>query len=271
MFVLHLYDRALLNAAALRAVGYTKASADPPGGEIQRDRYGNLTGMLIARPNAGILYVALAKGPVLDFEDQVISTRHFMRELNRLGVTSAIDAGGCNLRYPEDYKVVEELHRRGQMTLRVAYNLFTQNPGREIEDYSKWTKDVQLFDGDNMLRHNGGGEMLVYAAADYEDFLEPHPELPGQMEADLGAVVRLLAAKRWPFRLHATYNESIERFLSVHERVNQDVPLSGLHWFFDHAETISDKNIDRTVAMGGGIAVQHRMAFQGEYFVARLR
>ncbi|MEX3012636.1 hypothetical protein AB3538_10885 [Acinetobacter baumannii] len=27
-------------------------------------------------------------------EDQVDSTRHFMRELNRLGITSAIDAGG---------------------------------------------------------------------------------------------------------------------------------------------------------------------------------
>ena len=38
VFVLHLYDRALLNRAALRAVGYTKDTPDPPGGEIQRDK-----------------------------------------------------------------------------------------------------------------------------------------------------------------------------------------------------------------------------------------
>src|SRR5580698_3436334 len=103
VFVLHLYDRALLNAAALRVVGYTKDTPNPPGGEIQRDKNGNPTGMLIARPNANILYAALAKGPLLPFEDQLVSTRHFMREMNRLGVTSAIDAGGGFQNYPDDY------------------------------------------------------------------------------------------------------------------------------------------------------------------------
>src|SRR5207253_488036 len=87
VFVLHLYDRALLNGAALRACGYTKDTPDPPGGEIQRDKTGNPTGLLIARPNAMILYSTLAKGPKLAYDDQVNSTRHFMRELNRLGIT----------------------------------------------------------------------------------------------------------------------------------------------------------------------------------------
>src|SRR6201997_4254880 len=112
VFVLHLYDRAFLNAAALRAVGYTKDSPNPPGGEIQRDKNGNPTGLLIARPNANILYAALAKGPLLNYEDQLVSTRHFMREMNRLGVTSAIDAGGGVQNYPDDYGVITELHRR---------------------------------------------------------------------------------------------------------------------------------------------------------------
>src|ERR1700761_2305338 len=105
VFVLHLYDRAMLNAAALRAVGYTKDTPDPPGGEIQRDKSGTPTGMLIAKPNASILYSTLAKGPVLGYEDQLISTRHFMRELNRLGITSVIDAGGGFQNYPDDYQV----------------------------------------------------------------------------------------------------------------------------------------------------------------------
>jgi predicted amidohydrolase YtcJ len=82
-------------------------------------------------------------------------------------------------------------------------------------------------------------------------------------------VVRLLAEHRWPFRLHATYDETITRALNVFEAVNREVPLSGLHWFIDHAETISPRNIERIRALGGGIAVQHRMAFQGEHFIAR--
>src|SRR5262245_43063257 len=81
VFVLHLYDRAYLNGAALRAVGYTKDTPEPPGGEIQRDKKGNPTGLLIAKPNAKILYDTLAKGPKLSPEDQVNSTRLFMREM----------------------------------------------------------------------------------------------------------------------------------------------------------------------------------------------
>jgi predicted amidohydrolase YtcJ len=57
--------------------------------------------------------------------------------------------------------------------------------------------------------------------------------------------------------------------LNVYEEVNRETPFDGLHWFFDHCETITDRNIERVKALGGGIAVQNRMAFQGEYFVER--
>ncbi len=43
--------------------------------------------------------------------------------------------------------------------------------------------------------------------------------------------------------------------------------MNKLNWFFDHAETISDQSIERVKKLGGGIAIQNRMAFQGEYFV----
>ena len=269
VFVLHLYARAMLNRAALRVVGYTRDTPDPPAGEIQRDKAGNPTGLLIARPNAFILYSTLAKGPKLPYEQQLNSTRQFMRELNRLGITSVIDAGGGFQNYPQDYQVVSELHRSEQLTVRLAANLFTQRPREELADFSNWVKTVKPGQGDDLYRINGAGEMLVYSAADFEDFLEPRPDMPASMEADLTAVVRLLAANRWPFRLHATYDETIGRALDVYQAVDREVPLKGLHWIIDHAETISPRNIDRVRALGGGIAVQHRMAYQGETFIDR--
>lgn len=269
VFLLHLYDRAILNGAALRAVGYTKDTPQPPGGEIVRDEKGNPTGLLLAQPNANILYATLAKGPKLPFDYQVNSTRHFMRELNRLGVTGALDAGGGFQNYPEDYAVIQKLSDEGQLTIRLAYNLFTQKPKGEKDDFLNWTKTSKYKQGDDYFRHNGAGEMLVFSAADFEDFRVPRPDLPPQMEGELEDVVRILAQNRWPWRLHATYDETISRALDVFEKVNQDTPLEGLHWFFDHAETISDQSIDRIAALGGGIAVQHRMAYQGEYFVER--
>jgi predicted amidohydrolase YtcJ len=269
VFILRLYDRAMLNRAALRAVGYTKDTPDPPGGLIERDRHGSPTGLLIAKPNATLLYATLAKGPRLPLDDQLNSTRHFMRELNRLGVTSVIDAGGGFQNYPDDYEVVERLARADQLTVRIAYNLFTQRPKHELADFQEWSHIVKPRQGNDLYRHNGAGEMLVYSAADYEDFREPRPESPPDMEGELERVVRHLAQARWPFRLHATYDETIGRALEVFEKVNRDVPLVGVRWFFDHAETISPSNIDRVKALGGGIAIQHRMAYQGEDFARR--
>jgi predicted amidohydrolase YtcJ len=269
VFILHLYDRALLNRAALRAVGYTKETPEFPGGIIERNKDGEPTGALIANPNALILYKTLSLGPKLSPEHQLNSTRHFMRELNRLGVTSVCDAGGGFQNYPDDYAVIQELQKRGEMTVRIAYNLFTQNPKKEREDFARWAASNTLYQGDNFLRLNGAGEMLVYSAADFEDFLVTRPEMPPNMEPDLEAVVGLLARNKWPFRLHATYNETISRALNVFERVDREVPIKDLRWFFDHCETISDPNIERIKALGGGIAVQHRMAFQGEYFINR--
>jgi len=111
--------------------------------------------------------------------------------------------------------------------------------------------------------------MLVYSAADFEDFLEPRPDMPPAMESELKAVIRHLVENRWPFRLHVTYDETITRALNVYEEINREIPFTGLHWFFDHCETISDRNIERIKALGGGIAIQHRMAYQGEYFIDR--
>ena len=269
VFVLHLYDRALVNKAGLRALGYIRDTPDPPGSSIERDRNGNPTGLLIAKPNALILYSSLAKGPKLGFEDQVNSTRHFMRELNRLGITSTIDAGGGFQNYPDDYRVIEHLAQRNEMTLRIAYNLFTQRPKEEYDDFAGWSKIVSPGQGNDIYKMNGAGEMLVFSAADFEDFLEPRPDLQPVMEAELKKVIGLLVEKRWPFRLHATYDESISRFLNVFEEINRDIPFNGLRWFFDHAETISDQSMERVKALGGGIAIQDRMAFQGEYFVNR--
>ncbi len=269
VFILHLYDRALLNAAALRVVGYTKDTPNPPGGEIVRDAAGNPTGLLLAHPNATILYSTLAKGPKLPPEYQLNSTRHFMREMNSLGVTGVIDAGGGFQNYPDDYDIIEKLHSEDQLTLRISYNLFTQKPKEELADFTGWVGQVSPGQGDDTYRHNGAGEMLVYSAADFEDFRVERPDMPPNMEGDLEPVIRLLAEHKWPWRLHATYDQTISRALDVYEKVARDIPFDGINWFFDHAETISDRNIDRIAALGGGIAVQHRMAYQGEDFVER--
>src|SRR4029077_13294641 len=132
---------------------------------------GNPSGILIARPNAMILYSTLAKGPKLPVEYQANSTRHFMRELNRLGITSVIDAGGGFQNYPEDYEVIEQLHKNGELTVRIAYNLFTQKPKGELADFQHWTGTLKSRQGDDYLRPNGAGGRPVFLLAVFVAFL----------------------------------------------------------------------------------------------------
>ena len=56
--------------------------------------------------------------------------------------------------------------------------------------------------------------------------------------------------------------------LNVIESVHSETPLTG-PWLFDHAETFSPQTLDRIKALGGAVAIQNRMLFQGEYFVQR--
>jgi predicted amidohydrolase YtcJ len=269
VFVLHLYHLALLNRAALKYVGYTKDTPDQDGAYIQRDASGEPTGLIMAKPNAAILYATLSKGPFLAPEDEINSTRHFLRELNRFGITSICDAGGGTQHYPEDYQIYTNLANQGQLTVRTAYSLFTQNPGNELADYEKWCAEVSPSDGNEFLKVNGCGELLTYIGYDFEDFPEPQPMPPANMAEVVRPVLELVVANKFPFRLHATYDESIEVYLGIIEQLAKEYPLAQTRWWFDHCETISERNIERVAALNGGIAVQDRLAFQGEYFVDR--
>lgn len=264
VLVLHLYQDATLNPPGLAAQKIGPGTAPPPGGTIEHDPNGALSGRVLATPSAPILYAAVAAIPTLTPDQQVVSTLHFARELNRLGLTSVVDAGGGQQFFPEDYGAIRGIVERGELTVRVAYNLFTQRPGHELEDFQLWARQHRPNEGDAMYHINGAGEMLVFSGADYENFARPRPELEPRMEGELRDVVRFLVQQRWPFRLHATYGETIERFLNAFEEVNDHDPLSSVRWFFDHAETVADKDLDRVHRLGGGIAIQDRMAFQGE-------
>ncbi|ACU75634.1 Amidohydrolase 3 [Catenulispora acidiphila DSM 44928] len=266
VLVVFLDTAAFLNAAALRALGYDQTTPDPPGGEIQRDTAGNPTGLLLSRPSPAVLALAVLGAPQLKPSEQVGSTDRFLRELSRRGVTGAIDAGATGI--PGCYDALRTLRAQNRLPVRTALNVMASRPGEEREELATLLRGVTFHD-DDMLWFNGIGEALTLDGVDFSNFAQPRPALSDAMGRHLEPLVRLLASNRWPFSFHATYEESISRFLGVLEKVNRDVPFDGLRWAVEHAETIRPQTIDRVAALGGGITVQHRMAYRGEQFLKR--
>nr|WP_294943253.1 amidohydrolase [uncultured Mucilaginibacter sp.] len=270
VFITYLYGKAFLNKKGIEVLGYDKHT-DYPGSLVELDKEGNPTGLLYAKETPMAIYRTLALTGELTPEERINSSEHFYREINSFGITSVVDAAGGSQNYDADYQASLALARAGKLTVRTAYYLFAQQKGKELADYEKWIGQTYPNKNDHVLMANGyamegAGENLIASGADFENFLEPRIVLAPQMENDLEPVIRLLVKNRWPFRLHATYGESIDRMLNVFEKVNKDTPFNGLRWFFDHAETITDPELTRVKALGGGVAVQFRMYYQGELY-----
>jgi predicted amidohydrolase YtcJ len=276
-FVLFLYSQGFLNRAAVQALGLTSDAPAPDGG-----RYEFVDGgaILHAEPNPLILYQMIAKPPPLSTSDQVNSTLQFYRELNRLGLTSAVDAGGGGHAFPEDYASSDSVAQAGDLPLRISYYLFPQIPGKEADDFRRWM--AMRSAGSNTLASlehgfelEGGGEFLAHSAGDWENFMAARPDLDDRKRAgqdpdgDLKQVVALLVQKQWPLRLHATYGETIVHIMDVFESVAREQGRFVPRFAIDHAETVQDSELQRVKSMGGGFAIQDRMAYAGEFFAER--
>jgi len=277
-FVLFLYSRAWMNKSGLKVLGIDENTKPPEGTSYEKGPDGKLTGVLLAEPNPAILYAGIGALPPMTDEQMLNSTIQFYRELNRYGVTSGIDAGGGGHTFPDDYGATKSLADQGEMPIRLSYYLFPQNKGAEFAEFQNWmAKNKVGHNGEIHLDHGyeleGGGEFLTWSAGDFENFLAPQPMLEDRpsWRSDIKKVIRLHVDSGWPFRIHATYGETIANLLDVIEEVNRETngKLAKERWLFDHAETVTEAQLKRVKALNGGIAIQARMAYAGEHFVER--
>ena len=175
---------------------------------------------------------------MLSDADKLNSTRHYFRELSRFGLTSATDARRTGTPYPGDYRAMATVAGRPKFPMRVANLLFAQRPGTEREFYEKLSEEEKrnvnrAASSLNGYVFEGAGEVLVWSAADFEDFMAARPELKPEMERELAEVTPIVAKKQWPIRQHATYDQSISRILDVFEPIFKETGYHG-RWGIDH-------------------------------------
>jgi predicted amidohydrolase YtcJ len=248
------YSWAMMTPAALKALNISSDADLPAGGKLDRDANGNPTGGITGGNNA--IIALFDKLPKPNFDEQVEGTKKFFRELNRLAITGVVDPGGNNVS-PEDYQAVFKVWREGQMTVRVAYSLCGDPPGNELAELKDLTQMLPMGFGDDMLRFNGIGERITWAMnnnnkptdADKQKYFE---------------IAKWAAGRGMSITMHWTNEESVDQLLTIFERVNRDVPITGLRWSIAHLNNASPESLRRMKALGMGWTVQDALYFSGE-------
>jgi predicted amidohydrolase YtcJ len=249
------YVWVLMTPAGLKALNIA-TDGDLPRGAILEKSPSGPTGV-ITGTQEGITEL-FDRLPKPTFAQQVEGTRKFFRELNRLGLTGAIDPGGRNL-LPADYQALFTVWRQGQMTLRVAYSLFAQNPGSELEEYQRLTELLPMGFGDDMLRFNGLGERVTIAMYNNDK--------PADTEkANFYQLARWAAERGIAVTVHWNRDASVDHLLSIFERLNKEVSITGLRWSIAHLHDASARTLERMKALGMGWTVQDVLYFTGEQF-----
>jgi predicted amidohydrolase YtcJ len=246
-----------MNPLGLKTLNITSEADLPSGGRFEKDAAGNLTGAVVGGQSA--IISLFDKLPKPSPEDEVEGTKLFFRELNRLGITGFVDPGGNNL-FPTDYPALLKVWRDHQMTVRVAFALNGQTSGKEFEEYQSLTRLLPMGFGDDMLKFNGIGERITWDMNNNDK--------PTQAQKDrYYQIIKWAADQKMALTMHWEHDASVDDLLTIFERVNKEIPITGLRWSIAHLNDASEKSLQRMKALGMGWTVQDAMYFGGEQFV----
>jgi predicted amidohydrolase YtcJ len=244
----------MLNPKGFEALGIREDKDVPPAGKLDRDAGGNLTGGITG--NTPTITAVFARLPKPSFDEQVEGTKKFFRELNRLALTGVIDPGGFGMA-PPDYQALFQVWREGALSLRVAYTIFAQGRGRELEDYKALTQLLPMGFGDSMLRFNGIGENVAWGV-----YNNDNP--PEAAREQFFEICRWAASRKMSLNIHWHNDKSVGLVLDIFERVNREHPIGELRWTLVHLEDASEATLKRMKTLGVGWALQDAGYFEGE-------
>lgn len=277
LIVQYAYNRAFLNEPAMKAFGVgTDKFPALPGTEFEKDSQGNYTGVVFGFTFTFLSLESMVPQP--SAEEQLSSYINAINDLNRFGITSIVDAGGTA--YPQGHAPLAMLAKDNRLNIRVPFidiQLAAPDGVSMVDaEINAITRTAPISPGQNMHptmahghEYEGAGELLRMELHDHENFDRPAVIIDQDlMRKRVEEDVTKLVARRIPFRMHISYNENISPFLDALEEVNRKTPFDGLRWGIEHAETVSPENIARVKKLGGGIALDQKMALHGDAFVS---
>jgi hypothetical protein len=251
----------IVNTVALKNIGYTKDTPDPPGGEIWRDEDGEPTGYLLKSAYRPILQYV----PKPSRATQLEGVRQAIRRLNSWGMTSYREAGGTR----EHVAMLRELHDTGDLTVRVdfSYDVDPNTPEAELDAMFKALGPPGQQWGNGMFRADSLSEVFLDGAEE-SAFLRSgyagRPEYRGIQlvpQKQLNAFAAAAARHGWRPSPHAVGDAAIDQALEAFEYANTRTPITDRRWMIDHAILLQPDQYERIKRLGLVVNAQPRHNF----------
>jgi predicted amidohydrolase YtcJ len=252
------YIHSYLNTAALKAGKIDETTPDPQNGKIEKDASGKLTG--VVRGAGGVAFVA-AKIPHFEQAEWLANTRKLVTELNSMGVTAWLDAGGRGMgaKHYEPYKYLAD---HGELNIRAFYTTIRQPATAEQVD--KVIAEIQQqkpFQGNDYFDNVGWGESTYGPVT--TQLLRPSGNTKPEDLAQFRRVAMALAERGLYSNTHVEMTDVIDAFLNQYEEVNKVTPIKGLRWSFSHLDQVTEAQLERMKKLGMTAQIHSRPLIQG--------
>ena len=256
----------ILNSAALARWNITAATPPPAGGRITRYADGRLNGELVDTAKS---LVKLPPPPARTPDQQLADRIADYKKLNEAGLTS--------IRHPgisvADYRMLEGMRRRGELTLRINALLRAGNDAivKVIGD-----SGLRQGQGDPWLRIGGvklavdGGFEGGLMREPYEKPWDENGTFRGLQTVDperFFTVVRDLNRLDWRVATHAVGDAAIDLVLNAYEKANAERSIVNRRWSIEHAFIGRPDHLPRMKALGLAISAQNHLYLAGPSLV----
>ena len=256
----------ILNSAALEKWNISQETPVPDGGRITRYPDGELNGELV---DTAKRYVSLPPRPQLSMDELVQRQANEYAKLHAVGLTAVRHPGGSI----EQYRVRQELQRRGLLTMRVTQLLSVARDGEVAEvagTVNGW--DLEPDDGDAMLRI-GGIKLGVDGGFEGGFMREPYAEpwdqggsfrgLQTVSQQRYNEIVKTLNRLGWRVFTHAVGDAAIDQVLAGYEAANAEESIVGERWGIEHGFIPQPDQFERINALGLYVTAQNHLYVAG--------
>lgn len=249
------HHAAVVNSAALEALGIGRATPDPPGGRVGRDPSGEPDGLLFDRAMRPARQLSVEA-----FRGSAVEARAFLGSLAARGLTSV----GAMSAVPGEIELARHQAADGPLPVRLRFHLIAEQwDGRAPAPPS--VGELPRLVGVKVVLDGSLGARTAWLDAPYTD-VPSERGMPLTSPGEAARTIRDAADAGLGVAMHAIGDRAVAAALDVVEQAPSGSPTPRI----EHASVLSRPLVDRLAGAGPVLVVQPAFVASDTWIVERV-